>query len=215
MCERKHAPNDLMTLVLNDGLHKKSLFTEIKLHNEQELGDFPKLTKNVLEEEIIFGSFQLKHSLSYLAEHFNDDVAISIIREKKDSDFKIITTKIHSRHYSKKEYRVYVSYTPDFAHISKLSLDHGTDSNPDLIFTSSLPSKTVSKIKQSSSITGWYCECKNGTRTLGCCCHVATVIYYLSVLRHEPMKPNKPAESLISVFPKHLKFANKESDPTF
>ena len=23
---------------------------------------------------------------------------------------------------------------------------------------------------------GWYCECKNGARTLGCCCHIASVI---------------------------------------
>lgn len=34
------------------------------------------------------------------------------------------------------------------------------------------------------AITGWYCLCKNGARTLGCCGHVAAVseIYYLFYL---------------------------------
>lgn len=37
-----------------------------------------------------------------------------------------------------------------------------------------------------SSIISWYCQCKTGARTVGCCSHVATVLWYLSFARHNP-----------------------------
>lgn len=33
------------------------------------------------------------------------------------------------------------------------------------------------------NVTGWYCTCKLGTRIVGCCAHVASVIWYLSYSR--------------------------------
>lgn len=33
-------------------------------------------------------------------------------------------------------------------------------------------------------ITPWYCQCKAGARTVGCCAHVASVLWYLGYLRH-------------------------------
>lgn len=40
-------------------------------------------------------------------------------------------------------------------------------------------------------IKDWYCTCKTGTRTVGCCSHVASVIYYLSNARYETTKSGK------------------------
>lgn len=37
-------------------------------------------------------------------------------------------------------------------------------------------------------IRGYYCSCKVGERTLGCCSHVATVICYLGYDRYQPPK---------------------------
>ena len=34
------------------------------------------------------------------------------------------------------------------------------------------------------SITGWYCLCKAGARTVGCCAHIASVLWYLGYQRH-------------------------------
>lgn len=34
------------------------------------------------------------------------------------------------------------------------------------------------------TIEGWYCTCKAGARTLGCCAHIALVIWYLGYYRH-------------------------------
>ncbi|OXA46662.1 hypothetical protein Fcan01_18834 [Folsomia candida] len=36
------------------------------------------------------------------------------------------------------------------------------------------------------AVIGWYCLCKNGARTLGCCGHVAAVLRYLSLNRFVP-----------------------------
>jgi hypothetical protein len=48
---------------------------------------------------------------------------------------------------------------------------------------------------------GWYCECKNGTRTLGCCCHVAAFLYFLAFARHTNTILRQPAKRVVEVFP--------------
>ena len=35
-------------------------------------------------------------------------------------------------------------------------------------------------------ITGWYCKCPNGSRVVGCCAHLASVMYYLAFGRYNP-----------------------------
>lgn len=40
----------------------------------------------------------------------------------------------------------------------------------------------------SEQVSGWYCSCPVGMRTVGCCAHVAAVIWYLSIARHQPEK---------------------------
>ncbi|XP_062574273.1 uncharacterized protein LOC134236110 [Saccostrea cucullata] len=39
-------------------------------------------------------------------------------------------------------------------------------------------------------VTGWYCTCKNGSRVVGMCAHITSVLWYLSYQRHEagPLK---------------------------
>jgi hypothetical protein len=92
-----------------------------------------------------------------------------------NDESKIITTKIQSRHRSNKEFRVYVQYIP------------------------------TSEIEKFEAIQSWYCECKNGSRTLGCCCHIASLLYYLSFARHQENNLHKPAQFLSDIFPSSLK----------
>ena len=40
-----------------------------------------------------------------------------------------------------------------------------------------------------TEITGWYCKCKCGRRVVGCCAHVATIVWYLGYARHHNYKP--------------------------
>jgi len=51
-------------------------------------------------------------------------------------------------------------------------------------------------------IKRYYCDCKNGARTVGCCSHVATVVFYLSHARWQPVIP-RPAEHLTDLFVPH------------
>ncbi|CAF0943683.1 unnamed protein product, partial [Brachionus calyciflorus] len=50
-------------------------------------------------------------------------------------------------------------------------------------------------------INGWYCTCKNGTRTVGCCSHIAAIIYYLGCGRYLE-KVENPAGFLTEFFKK-------------
>ena len=44
------------------------------------------------------------------------------------------------------------------------------------------------KVNGSKSVTGWYCTCKAGMRTVGCCAHIAAVIWYLAIARYDKHK---------------------------
>jgi len=37
---------------------------------------------------------------------------------------------------------------------------------------------------ENDQISGWYCQCKAGRRVVGCCAHVATLIWYFSYAHH-------------------------------
>jgi len=52
----------------------------------------------------------------------------------------------------------------------------------------------------SVGISGQYaCECANGRRTVGCCSHIAAIVYYLAHARYLS-KLLKPAEILNKMF---------------
>ncbi|KAK3097763.1 hypothetical protein FSP39_012967 [Pinctada imbricata] len=36
------------------------------------------------------------------------------------------------------------------------------------------------------AVQSWYCKCKSGSRVVGCCAHIASVIWYMSYARHLP-----------------------------
>jgi len=46
--------------------------------------------------------------------------------------------------------------------------------------------KYNSELEGCQGITGYYCTCKTGARVVGCCSHIASVIWYLGYGRHEP-----------------------------
>ena len=39
------------------------------------------------------------------------------------------------------------------------------------------------------TVTGWYCQCTIGTRIVGCCSHIASVIWFLAYAGHQGYKP--------------------------
>ncbi|XP_033752795.1 uncharacterized protein LOC117336398 [Pecten maximus] len=52
---------------------------------------------------------------------------------------------------------------------------------------------------ESGEILGWYCTCKVGARVVGCCAHVASVLWYLGYKRHTE-EDSMAKDSLTSTF---------------
>jgi len=44
-------------------------------------------------------------------------------------------------------------------------------------------------------IISWYCQCKVSARTVGCCAHVASVLWYLGYSRHSKRLQERPSQS--------------------
>ena len=164
--------NKVQEVVVELGLHReKSQFKPIE---EEEIGDFPRLSQETLSSEITFGSFQLKFGPTYLTEFRkrHGSFLLCCSKELENCASKIILAKVHSRHSKSKSYRVYIQYQPQ-----------------DPKSTQECP----------NAVGGWYCECKNGARTIGCCCHVASIMFYLAFGRYQ-VRQKTPGEYLNGIF---------------
>ena len=53
-----------------------------------------------------------------------------------------------------------------------------------------------------SGVTHYACECANGRQTVGCCSHIAAIVYYLSHARYLS-KILQPAQVLSEMFKKN------------
>jgi hypothetical protein len=177
MKKKLFCDNELKSFVEINAFHKKSLFDKI---DASKVDDFPNLPLELLKKRITFGSYQLKQSLSYLAEHLNNNGKYEILINRQNSilgSSKIIQANIQSRHSNAVKYKVYIKY----------SLER----------------------RDCESIEGWYCTCKNGARTVGCCSHIASIIYYLSYGKNQDSIP-EPAGALCLLFNNTLKTDEEE-----
>lgn len=162
--------NELENIVEKYGLNKKR--KEFKKIDSNTIGDFPKIDQETIKKKITLGSYQLRQSLSYLAERVDesDNLPIELYVGKQklfDDDRSLLRGRLQSRHCSSTIYNSYVTYWPNQNSIN--------------------------------SINGWLCTCKNGKRTVGCCSHVGSVIYYLSHGKYGYLK--NPSRWLSSIFP--------------
>ena len=112
--------------------------------------DFPKLSTEQIIQNITLGTYQLKQAYSYLAEHI------------KNGKFEILVNKefvqvengkiLYKQIQSRHKGRIkYKCY------IKYVPLKDGP-----------------------SGIESWYCSCLCGNRTVGCCSHISSLIYYFS-----------------------------------
>ena len=144
-----HTSNNLDKYLID---FKKLKFEKINGHS---IIDFPRFSIEKIKTSITFGSFQLKSSLSYLAEHLkkNGNYAIYVSEnEYRNNGKKILMAKIQSRHINRIEYQIVIEYVP-----------HSTNADD----------------------VSWRCTCKNGKRTMGCCSHITCIIYFLSYGKYQ------------------------------
>lgn len=66
-----------------------------------------------------------------------------------------------------------------------------------------------------NSIAGYYCKCNVGARTIGCCSHVATVLWFFGRARHNPTLIPKKTEfsnRIINAHETHLQVASGNNE---
>jgi hypothetical protein len=134
------------------------------------LDDFPHLSEEDLRS-ITVGSYQLRQVRSYYAEHIkiNGSYVIDVCKHTGDLSFSshgllvgdplLIRGRIQSRHRSSTRYFIYILID------KAVQVDEEKDGV--------------------DSVSGYSCSCPNGLRTVGCCAHVATVLWYLGFGRHQ------------------------------
>lgn len=174
-------PNHLGEFIIANNLNRyRAIFTRID-GNLPQLENFPRFSYNQL---LLFalGPYQVKQARSYYGEHIRANGVYEIevcpeLDHSREMIFNIggnmpylLRGLIKSRHVSQKNYYSYILF----------------DVEP----SSSCPLE---------SILGYYCSCLVGNRTVGCCCHVMTLIWYLGWARHQN-NITPPASFLDDIF---------------
>ncbi len=145
-----------MLAKLNQANELKVLVEDLRLNRKSQfealdackIEDFPKLELKEIKTHITLGSYQLKQAIGYIGEHIKR--GIYEVRVSK-SIINVAESKIL---YSiiQSRHSNQVSYRVYVKYKPSISTIH--------------------------SIESWYCTCENGSRTVGCCSHVASVILF-------------------------------------
>jgi len=176
MKSRLNQPNPLAALVAAENLNRKSASWESIDGSSNDNLEFPQLTEADLRL-ITLGHYQLRHAQSYYAEHVKATGA----------------------------YEVQVC-----RHQGPLSRSHGHTADDPMLIRGKIQSRFRSSAQHFvyilidraeegiDSVSSYTCSCAQGLRTVGCCAHIATVLWYLGYARHLPEIPI-PADFLNDV----------------
>lgn len=151
--------------------------------------------------DITLGSYQLKQAKSYAHEH----------KKAKVDEFEV----------------EFVCYVCDDGVTRRAFADIIAEKNiesPVLVYTQ-LASRFRSKKSYDSyiladankdgpeGIIGYFCKCRHGLRTIGCCSHIATTIYFLCYARHHG--GIRPVAGHVDNFFQHYSFENGSEDEEY
>lgn len=163
----QHTPNYLAEFVTNYNLNRRSVMFRRIDGRFPQLNIFPVFSYSEL---IIFAlsPYQVKQARSYYGEHVRQNglYEIEICPELEHSEEMVAAVggnrpyllrgRIQSRHVGRRKYFTYI-----------------------LIDTQPSSSNCL------DAILGYCCNCLVGNRTVGCCCHVMAIIWYLGWARHQ------------------------------
>lgn len=160
-------PNYLAQFVQENNLNRRrTMFSRID-GNLPQLQQFPILSLSDLTL-IALGPYQIKQARSYYGEHMREHglYLIEVCPEVEHSQEMVIQIggnypflirgRIKSRHIGQRHYFTYI-----------------------------LIDREPSSSRAIDQILGYCCSCVVGNRTVGCCCHVMTLIWYLGWARHQ------------------------------
>lgn len=147
-----------------------------------QIQGFPKLDVEIIRKKITFGRYQLEQAYGYLAEHF-----------ESNEEYQFLACENLITEDDKKIIFV------------KIQSRH-SNSVKHKVFVMFKPlSKTLDDIS-------WVCSCKMGKRTLGCCSHVAALVYFMGVGIYDIASIPKPGYSLKNILVPILNESDEEED---
>ncbi|XP_028038214.1 uncharacterized protein LOC114248965 [Bombyx mandarina] len=155
--------NELADFIIRNNYNKRRAnFESITVQNDN-LNDFPQLSDSELIL-ISLGTYQIKQARSYYGEHIrvNNDFNIEVCKEVSSSLLRELSASNTSYLVRGRIQSRHISRKTYFVYIL-------VDS---------------SRIGREAIIIN-YCNCIVGRRTVGCCAHVMTIIWYLSWARYQ------------------------------
>ena len=158
---------------------------ENKLHKKSlffkleaaQINDFPVLSVDDIVNEFTFGNYQINQAKSYLGQHFSGDGKKEFFVNSDKSE--VQNGKI-----------LFGQVRSRFRNLVKYKTYVNYEPNRNSI----------------DALISWYCTCICGSRTVGCCSHVASLVLFFSNLKYSD-DINWPAEYL-------TKFFDPESEPS-
>ena len=173
---RENRPNKLLELITGENLHKKrSRFTRMEVDS---LSEFPKLSPGDIKS-ITLGTYQLKQAVSYAAEHISETGEYQIYISREEIIPNINKYNIIANQPYLVKGRIQSRFQSNKYHLSFILVD--------------------STLVGANAIIEYYCTCKTGARTVGCCAHLTSIMWYLGYGRHQP-EINRPAPWLSQIF---------------
>lgn len=189
MLARCKIPNRLSTIVFGN-IFQKML---CKFSQVRDFNALPLLTREDLIG-IALGWYQIRHARSYCQMHFrtnNDEFLVfecpNDITEKFFANFASTNKKM------KKMKLLMVRLNSRF----RSNKSHGVFILIDML------------VRGDKSVLAYCCECYNGLRTVGCCSHVMSVIYYCLHIKNPGALPN-PAGFLNDFFEQQFSSSDEE-----
>ena len=157
MIERTEMSNLLQVRLTSAGLIRKRVcWVPVR---SGDIEDFPRLAAEDLLE-ITVGIFQIKIAPSYLAH----------LRRRQGID-DVETGDLH------------LWYFRDDPTLLRFKMPSRFSSgNEHYVWVQYEPHSTSGV----ASIRSWYCTCRGGARVVGCCAHIACVLWFLGFARHQP-----------------------------
>ncbi len=166
MVARRNVPNLLKTLVLDSNLTRRRLVFRPLDSTEHAIEQmFPQLTFDQLYQ-ISLGSYQLSNCLSYMAEHVSTNGGIFEVAFFDPPD-RSSTPAIQYHQFG-------ISVVQPLLIKCKMQ---SRFRNSVCHYQFVLADRSLQGV---DSIVGYYCNCNSGSRTVGTCSHIMTVIWWLS-----------------------------------
>lgn len=162
--------NVVRARVENERLHLQRIPNDRWINlDELALAEFPILTLQYLRD-LTIGVYQLKLAPSYIQDTLQrenvEHFSFQILEEERG----FLRCRIYSRFTQATKHQLWIAYVPQDDE------DHEDD--------------------REGPIMGYYCTCKTGSRTVGCCAHISSVLWFLGFARHEANVKYPPTKLL-------------------